>query len=643
MRVYTRSMKRTMGSKILTELYQREGYTTSEELALIFKVCSKTIRSELSDLKRTAHENGIEINSARGKGYKLEVLDETKFKNYLNGVEQKTENKKFIDLDIESQVLYHLLFGNHRTINAICNQLYLSPSSLLYYVKKIQEKMSAYNLKIINIKNRGFLVEGREIEKRLCMASYMDELIDYVKDRRIFSNFQTENFLSEIDKLVSNILIQENYAISYFNYSELIKCIAVSIDEISNGKYIENLQDPLNNKILDSELKIANKIAFALENKFFVKFNSDEKLFLAMQLLGKKSYIDKTDNNPDKEICDMVKQLLNKIKKTTGVDFLDDQELVSSLNKHMIPLIIRTKYGIKTENTILKDIKKNCIYAYNLAAVGASELSNILGVKIDENEVGFIALYFKIALDKKENNHKKTVLFISNLHQSNTNLYIHEIQKKFNKYISVILNSNSMYISEHTANKFDLILAIPEVECEIPSKVLRVNGVLKLEDMKKIERFLSNEVEIENKLISIIKKELYFTNIEAKDKESCLHEICTRIKNKIDIEDNFENYVLYRENFGTTDFGDSIAIPHPYVPLNVDSFISVSILKTAIDWGNHKVKVVLLLSLNYLDVQSTRFYELLSKLLNSPIFVKEITENKTYNHLIETVLRIFAE
>ena len=90
---------------------------------------------------------------------------------------------------------------------------------------------------------------------------------------------------------------------------------------------------------------------------------------------------------------------------------------------------------------------------------------------------------------------------------------------------------------------------------------------------------------------------------------------------------NLSEKIELREEFGSTYFGNKIAILHPMNANLEDSFIGEILLKKPIVWdneGNH-VQVVFLLCIEKSNLEAFRAWDFLSPALFNPDFIKQIS------------------
>lgn len=106
----------------------------------------------------------------------------------------------------------------------------------------------------------------------------------------------------------------------------------------------------------------------ALLNWAGVPYPEQEVRYLAIHLASKQ-----TSQNfvIDSDVQDAVTEMLEEIYQIFQMDFRDDLELILSLSTHLVPLIIRIKYGMRLKNPLLKEIRQRYSLAYTIAVQAA--------------------------------------------------------------------------------------------------------------------------------------------------------------------------------------------------------------------------------------------------------------------------------
>lgn len=121
------------------------------------------------------------------------------------------------------------------------------------------------------------------------------------------------------------------------------------------------------------------------------------------------------------------------MEKLLETDFLDNPVLIDGLCNHMRPALNRIKMNLFTENGHLEILKEKYKEIYEATITACEFLKNELEVdQISEGELGFIALYFSVAMEKKYAEEEKVSVCIACPHGVGTShmLSVH-LQKEF--------------------------------------------------------------------------------------------------------------------------------------------------------------------------------------------------------------------
>ena len=97
-------------------------------------------------------------------------------------------------------------------------------------------------------------------------------------------------------------------------------------------------------------------------------------------------------------------RILQLISNEYHLDILNDFDIRMTLNQHLVPFDIRMRYEIPLKNPLLQEIKENYSLAYQAARIAANVLSDIYKRPIPEDEIGYFALIFQLALEKQQPN-----------------------------------------------------------------------------------------------------------------------------------------------------------------------------------------------------------------------------------------------
>lgn len=134
-------------------------------------------------------------------------------------------------------------------------------------------------------------------------------------------------------------------------------------------------------------------------------------LLLGTKLLSQtKSQVDHVIND---EILHLVHFVLEKIEEQLELGIQNDQELILGLSLHLKPAVNRIKFGMNIRNPMLQDIKNNYPLAYEAGIIAGIAVKEYTGIEMDENEIGYLALHFGAAIERKNCNPVQSGVLLS--------------------------------------------------------------------------------------------------------------------------------------------------------------------------------------------------------------------------------------
>ena len=623
-------------------------YISSNVLASQIGVSSKTIRNEIKEINTILQEHGAVIQTKPKKGVCLEVSDQEKYEDFLRSL-STGYSMKDIPSTFEQRVQYlieYLLNTKQWTkIEYLCDKLYVSRSILSQALKEVRKRLNEYNIQLISKPGYGLRVKGSEFDYRLCMTNIM---IDNVSDENYIVNtdiFKDKKItLLKISQILNKNFDAFNYRMSDVSFHNLVVHIYVALCRIKEGQETLLSTEQLDQVHEWKEYEMACVIVKDLSEEFKVSFPEDEIGYIAIHLAAKKIVsLEETENENviiNSEVYEIVSHMLKTVYDAYHIDLMDDLELRMMLALHLVPFGVRMAYDLVLHNPLLADIKTKYTMAYNLAVVASEELRKHYHKEIKEDEIGYFALHFNLALErKKKKMDKKNILIVCGTGRGTAQLLMYQFKENFGKYLNNIYTSDALGIKNIDFKDIDYIITTVPIAYPVPVPILEIKSFVEDHDVKTIQRFLSqNHSPTMEKYFS---KKLFLTNVEFDTKEEVLKYMVKSIREVYpDLPHDFYDAILHRERQAVTEFGNLVAIPHPYKAMTKDTFVCICILNKPIMWDKKKVQLIYLMSM---EDNSNRnlmtFYKITSKLLVNPQYVNELIQRKSF----EVLLNLFGE
>lgn len=618
---------------IMKELLASDVPLTSEHLVLTCGVSSKSIRRYLADLKDQCEQHGATIIMKPGLGNLIRIDDEEKFHTFLEKERssQKIPNSPEERLDYLLNLL--LYNSDYVKVSDIADDLFISTSRLSIDLKNLRSLLDNYHLKIVNKPNYGIKIQGNERDRRICMAEY------YMKKRNDDTTSNPNDaYQVMINNVITKVLVQKNIHMSDIALQSLAIHLLIAVERIKTSNIIQLTSETQQKMEAKGEYSIALALKDAIEHTFGITLPISEICYLTQHLIGKKHFESDTnefDVEVNEEVTILVNVILRSIFDQTRMDFYNDIDLKMNLMLHMIPFLERVRNQMMVHNPIINDIKEKYSFAYELASIGLSAVCERLKVKITEDEISFFALHFILALERKrEEVAPSNILIVCSTGRATSQLLAYQIQKKFGDRINVIRIIEAHRLDQMNLESFDFIFSTVPIHKEYPLPIRQINNLLEEKDFNLIESCLKAGT-AKLHIRDLMDEKLFFTDIDAQNKEEALQILIQKVSDHVSIPDNFYQLVLEREEFASTELNNLVAIPHPNCAVTNSTFIATGILKKPIIWNSKSVQIIFLIAIMPNNKQDLRdFYEGVVDFVTKEKNTTELLHKQTYDNLM---------
>ncbi|WDC84774.1 PRD domain-containing protein [Caloramator sp. mosi_1] len=247
-------------------------------------------------------------------------------------------------------------------------------------------------------------------------------------------------------------------------FISLVIHIAISIKRLKEGKDI-NLPEDIVYEIKDKEeYEIALEITRNIENAFKISLPKSEVIYILMHILGAKMQQNKKDdlNNLVNNIKEddlsviMAKEIIDIAQRALDIYLEKDEQLLNGLILHLRPTINRLKYGLALRNPVLNEIKENYSEFFGVAWMSSTVFNKYLGVKIPEEEIGYIALHIGAAIERNIKPFKVIVVCSSGIGTSQ--LLAARIENSFRE-IDIVDTISYLDLEKINLNDIDFIIS----------------------------------------------------------------------------------------------------------------------------------------------------------------------------------------
>ncbi|RFA32032.1 hypothetical protein CAI16_19190 [Virgibacillus dokdonensis] len=633
---------------ILQELMAAKRPITGNDLADKIHVTARTIRNDIKELHVILLRYGGMIKSTRGVGYELIIKNSKAFKGFLQEVLNNSTINTMLDVP-EDRVLYILrkllLANNYQKLDDIAYELYISKSTLHKDLTEVKRIFNLFNLELVSKPYYGVKVKGNEMNVRFCLAEYLFNRKEIVLDMQ--SQMQDVLPKDEINRIYTIILEEvkdNNIELSDIALNNLSIHFAIACKRIRNKNYVLLPPEDLEAIYTQFEYKVAKHIVERVEESLQVTFPKTEIAYIAIHLLGTKKMANISVNRHEFEgfvesaLRDAIKEFIMLVDERLDLNLTEDNELFIALGLHLQPTLNRLRHGMNMRNPMINEIKRKYPFAFDAAILSREVFREKLGVDIDEEEVGYIALHISVAIFRQKKKQSiKSCLIVCATGMGSAMLLKYRLESKYSNQLYVVDTINYYRLNESSMEHIDFIITTIPIEKEFPVPTILVNTILGTDDLLKVESYLQNSYE--NK-VDYLREELIFLHKDLLTKEEVIKYLAKKMEENGYVNHLFVNSVLEREKLSPTSFGNLVAIPHSLEPYTKETFLAICTLKKPIDWEGSRVQIICLLSIGENKTSELKtMYNHLIGIIENKTKVKQLLSCEEKDEFINTLNR----
>lgn len=603
---------------ILMELMNHE-VMSGQDLSSIIQMSTRTVRTLIKNINQDILGAKIESGTF---GYKLVIEDPELLLTYLQ------QDDVYQDDESRLQYLFHKFMDNQNylKIDNLCEELYLSRTQLKQSLKQLRTYLKDYDLSIETKAHYGMYIEGTEINKRRAIAHFKQ----YQKDLDIYQ---------KIKKIIISSIVNADYQISDDILDNLVSHLYIAYVRVLKQEYASIDQEWILSIQKEREYELASSIMALMSQMMNMEYRDEEVVYLTMHLCGKNC---KQNSNIyiHQDILNIVERILQRLENESRVPFTSDLNLQLALSLHLIPLMKRIQYTTYMNNPLVHDIKCNLIIAYELAIKASEIINQEYHCFLPEDEIAYFALHINLSLEQKMTKiRKKNILLICSSGVGSARLLEYFFKENFGNYIHRLNVCSLHELNDKNIKDYDCIFTTVPIHQEFSIPIFLISNLMNAKDTVHITQKLKELSQ--NNVIQYFPENIFFNYESFDSKEQAIHEIVDQCHQHYQLPENFEDLILERENLATTEFNDLVAFPHSHKPVSNITFVSVTLLKKPLLWKNHKIRIILLSSIeNKVMKELDGFYKVISAIMSDQSLQWQLLQQPTYQNFINIVEKI---
>lgn len=607
--------------QLIIILQNAEGFITGGELAKKLNVSDRTIRNYIKDLNEN-YLVGASIKNNH-KGYILV--------GEINDIKQ-TQHKEF-EARVFFIVKYLLDKDDWATYEEIGAELLFSGQTIRGDVLRIQQEINGYGkVEIRSEIFKGVKLLGEEIDKRLFLDSLsISQSVSMNDFEKLLSYYYKDWFISEelnfILARLKTLFKEENILLETERFLAVVSFVIICLKRIKDNKIIDKASKIINQyEITETkEYEIAKSIMSEVAMLDGVAISEGEISYLSFYLISQRIFLNSSSSENmiiPSEIRMNVEIVLNQMSDQYGMNFYEDQILMSGLNLHLARDLFPLLFNFQIENSYLGTIKKEYIPAYNIAVTFSHLISKKLNLFIPESEIGYFGLHFASFIERK-NKKNINIAIVETRNRSLSSLMKNKIENIFPEInIQSIIPIDSL---QKLDNEIQLLITPIPLIPSITTPFVQVEPLISQRDILELRKMIDRIQ---------VKKILNITSVHHFSDRTNISDILHIMSKDMGLEDMADS-VLERESISSTDVGNGIAIPHPLNESKIDEIkIGLGIIERPIPWGQDSVDIVfLVIPGKDKQNQMSKVFEQLYKFIKNKTNLSKVKEIKSVEEL----------
>ena len=644
--------------ELLSLLYQNQNrFLTGRELAQALHISERTVRSYIRRMEPVITENGGEILAKQGNGYRLLLRRPVQFAVLAGtpGTETTRNTAQTPDSAQERRrYLMQRLLLNGETLQAeeTAERLYVSTSTLKKELYQLRGMLDEYGL-VFDSGPAGISIHGDETSKRALIMDYFfrsstfNSIQEYMDHSGYFDDIPTEQLL----RMVLDESRQFGIRLSDIMVQNVLLHLALSVKRMQAGLRPEHAVLPPAFE-QSSEYQASSAIFRRLSGMTGGEYPAEEVSYLALHLSGKGSWATRQPAQGE-HLEQEVKTVLSQLAEDDVMQLDEDPQLVSSLLEHLRPMVVRLMRGLPQKNPLTQDILRDQPDLMKVIRKYFGAMPCLRRYDIDDDEWAYLALHIMAALERQKEKRKLQVLVVCATGYGSSQLLKSRLMKHFSDSLHIVTETGYYEMSDDILQGIDLIISsvnIGPVIFGVP--FIHVSVFLGEEDVQNIQRFIDQEKAGPEKKepaaarpASKSQKEIfdcYFSEEDFRvykghpERDQVLSDLVETLAcyEKDSFADHMREQIRLRSQMGSLVFSDTIAVPHPAVPLSKVARLALALIPEGMYWNESHpaIRFVFLMSPSYVENRNLpKVTGAIVSLMEEPVLQEQILQEQSFD------------
>lgn len=489
--------------QLLNLLANENEWLPANRAAELLNISVSTLRRDVDTINTFYRHKDNHISTKPGLGLKLagEKVLALPHSAGDNAIQEILKNKRLIG--ITTDLLSHSPVP--LSINALAEKYFISRSSIVVDLKKIEVCVASFNLKMIK-NHSGTYIEGSDFNIRMALKDIIthsvlnnyqmtDSRIDRFSRVQLIKEFGKKN-VANCMTLISLIEEDLQCSISEPYYTNLFSHLLVTIRRAKN-----QYRDHCDDKYVHAENKewhIAEKAIQWLEVEYNTSLPPIEVSYIYQYIVssGIHSIATVSDENHhgNQETVHYAERLIKEVSESLNIDLFYDAVLKNALISHIQPMLNRLAYSIIIHNPLLEEIKQELASVFTSVKSVVEKINSQLNIlSASDDEIAYLTVYIQAAIEKIKVS-KKIILVCSSGIGTSQLLYS-RIKRAFPEWDIVDIVPGARLQETLEQKSCDLIISTIRLD-DINIPIAYVSALFSTKDITRVTECLGSDLNL---------------------------------------------------------------------------------------------------------------------------------------------------
>ncbi|MDF0480656.1 BglG family transcription antiterminator [Vagococcus sp. PNs007] len=633
--------------EIIVLLIKERTYVSSEEIAKNFEVSGKTIRREIKKINDYLENYNVQIDSLKGRGFFIPKNKTQRANEIL--VKQGAYQEEIVpDIQVkrvewlERELAKVALNDEIISYDDLATGLYISLSTLKRDMELVKKDLLSFDLSLVKKNNKGVKVVGEEQHVRSFISYQLTRDNSLVNFNKVY--VFDDNSRKVLKVLLLKSLKRHELKVTDMGFQNLLLHLEILIIRLNKNRI-----DDVGSKVrpierTTREYQCATHLCLLIEQRFNLEMPKQEKTNIYIHLISQKKVITKFSDEPvstskEKEL--LYKETMKEIKTVYQFDFENDLILKQGILTHLESVLKRISLNMPIRNDMLDNIIETYPFEIQLANFLSNNIKKTLGITLDINEIGYLALHFCGAMERHgqgEEYQKKSILIVCTSGMGTAVLLQTKLKKRLGHVLEVKGTCSYYELPERDLSDIDLIISTIHLSEEWRVPYLYISPIVSDEEIKKVKQVIQKKTS-QLSLGQLFNKELFHVYKGKPSKPEVLSYITRTLHEKGYVDYECAESIIAREKIGTTEIGHGVAIPHNMAGRVHKPCLMIVLLESPVFWEVGEVSLIMTLVSNKVDDSDYRelFMELYEK-IDSDTKVRAILTKRSFEQVQKLII-----